>query len=296
MFPFECYVISLARTPNKLKAFIEENAATGLSFRHFEAVDGAALEWSECVSNGLIRQNARGYRRGTLGTASSHRALWRRAVTERVPVLVFEDDVCCRHDILMQLERVSRIISNWDILLLGYNTDAVLEVGVTPTCSYGGFFSQPRPSPQDLAEFAGAKHEVTALPLKNAFGMCSYLVSPDGAEKLLAKVFPLDNRELIVPYNRYLGRGDRAECRTLDMNVNTVYRHIAAYAVVPPLALPPNDKATSSTFGRTESAHATGHRRGHVVVSVGAQGAMHSITRRMLRNIQAGIGRIIRAE
>ncbi len=251
MFQFECYVISLARTPHKLKAFVEENAATGLSFKHFEAVDGTTLEWNECVSNGLIREGAQGYRSGTLGTASSHRALWQRAVSARTPVLIFEDDVYCRRDILAQLERVTGRLPPWDILMLGYNTDSVLEVEVLPSCSFGGFFSIPYPSAKDLAAFVEERSDVTVLPLKNAFGMCSYLISPQGAEKLLANVFPLDNKELIVPYARYLRAGaDRAQCRTLDMNVNTLYRHIAAYAVVPPLALPPNDKATSTTFKR----------------------------------------------
>jgi len=290
MFPFECYVISLARTPHKLKAFIEQNAATGLSFGHFEAVDGATLEWSECVSNGLIRQHARGYRTGSLGSASSHRALWRRAVEARTPVLIFEDDVYCRHDILVQLERVLGLLPNWDILLLGYNTDSVLEVGVTPSCSYGGFFSQRYPSPKDLEEFARESSEVGVLPLKNAFGLCAYVVSPGGAENLLANVFPLDNRELIVPYVRFIHGGDRSQCRTLDMNVNTLYRHIAAYAVVPPLALAPNDKAD----WRTKNAPASGERQGHDRASAGAPGKGPSITRRILRKIRAGIGRIAR--
>jgi glycosyl transferase, family 25 len=290
MLPFECYVISLARTPDKLAGFIERNTATGLTFKHFEAVDGTALEWNECVSNGLIRQHARGYRTGSLGSASSHRALWRRAVAARTPVVVFEDDIYCRHDILGQLERVLGLLRNWDILLLGYNTDSVLEVGVTPTCSYGGFFSQRYPSAKDLEEFARERNEVGVLPLKNAFGLCSYAVSPEGAENLLANVFPLDNRELIVPYMRFIHGGDTSQCRTLDMNVNTLYRHIGAYAVVPPLALAPNDKAA----WRTKSASASGQRPGRDPASAAARGKGPSITRRILRKIRAKIGRIAR--
>ncbi len=208
------------------------------------------LDPSECFTSGLIRRGARSYARGTLGVAASHRALWHRAVTARIPLLIFEDDVHCRHDILAQLERVVGLLPNWDFLLLGYNTDAVLEFGVLPSCSFGGFFSQPYPSPEDLAEFARTRNEVAAFPLQNAFGMCSYLVSPQGAEKLLANVFPLDNREVIIPYNKFHFGTERFLCRTFDMNVNSVYRQIDAYTVVPPLALSPNDRSTSSTLGR----------------------------------------------
>jgi glycosyl transferase, family 25 len=248
MFSFECYVISLARTPHKLTLFTERNAATGLTFRTFEAVDGARLKRGDCIQNGLMRRGAQ-YASGTLGVASSHRELWRRAVAARIPLLVFEDDVYCRRDIAAQLERVVGLLpATWDIVLLGYNTDAVLEVGVLPSCSFGGFFSKRYPSPEDLAEFVEERSEVAVLPLKNAFGMCSYLVSPEGAEKLLASVFPMDNREVIIPYEILSSGRDRFRGRTLDTIVNTLYRHIGAYTVVPPLALPPNDKSASSTL------------------------------------------------
>jgi glycosyl transferase, family 25 len=249
MVPFECYVISLARAPQKLTTFMERNAVTGLSFRPFEAVDGALLEPSECFRNGLVRRGARSYARGTLGVAASHRALWQRAVVARTPLLIFEDDAYCRYDILAQLERVVGALENWDILLLGYNTDAVLEFEVLPSCSFGGFFSKSYPAPEDLAEFVRTRSEVAVFPLKNAFGMCSYLVSPQGAEKLLAAVFPLDNREVTIPYNRFRYGTERFLCRTFDMNMNTQYRQIGAYTVVPPLALSANDIRNSSTLG-----------------------------------------------
>lgn len=247
MLTFECYVISLARTPERLAEFTERNAATGLTFRTFAAIDGATLDRDACIANGLIRSGAQHYTNGTLGAASSHRALWSHAVAARTPLLIFEDDVHCRHDILVQLERVTARLPEWDILLLGYNTDAVLQIKLLPYCSLGGFFSKPYPSQKDLADFVRVQNDVGVYPLKNAFGMCSYLVSPQGAEKLLEKVFPLDNRDVRIPYNELLYGRTRFACVTLDMNVNTVYRHIRAHAVVPPLALPPNDKTTSST-------------------------------------------------
>jgi glycosyl transferase, family 25 len=293
MFPFECHVISLARTPHKLTTFMERNAATGLNFRAFEAVDGAALERRECIRNGLIRRGAR-YANGTLGVASSHRALWSRAVTARTPLLIFEDDVHCRGDILAQLERVIGLIAGWDIVLLGYNTDAVLEVEVLPSCSFGGFFSKPFPSAQDLADFASARSEVTVLPLKNAFGMCSYLVSPEGAEKLLASVFPMDNREVIIPYNKLSSGRDRFRGRTLDTITNTLYRHIGAYTVVPPLALPLNDRSSSSTLGAAQSPATSGPRRAHDSPG-GMPSNARAIIRAILRKIRAALGRVARA-
>jgi GR25 family glycosyltransferase involved in LPS biosynthesis len=42
-FDFECHVINLARTPERLEEFLRHNAKTGLPFRRFEAVDGNDL-------------------------------------------------------------------------------------------------------------------------------------------------------------------------------------------------------------------------------------------------------------
>ena len=69
-----------------------------------------------------------------------------------------------------------------------------------PSRSFGGFFSPPNPTPENLVEFARTRSEVAVLRLMNEFGMCSYLVSPEGAEKLLAEVFPLDTgRGSVLP-------------------------------------------------------------------------------------------------
>jgi hypothetical protein len=84
------------------------------------------------------------------------------------------------------------------------------------------------------------------MRLNSAFGLCSYLVSPQGARKLLA-LFPLDNRPVRIPGNRIKFGKEDFPCMTLDMTLNTLYRHMNAYVAIPPLALPPNDQAASST-------------------------------------------------
>ncbi len=87
---------------------------------------------------------------------------------------------------------------------------------------------------------------VMPMRLNNAFGLCSYLVSPQGARSFLS-LFPLDNRPVRIPANRAKFGRDDFRCTTIDMATNTLYPHMSAYVAIPPLALPLNDKSTSST-------------------------------------------------
>ena len=76
---YHCYVISLAREPQRRSDFLERIRQTDLSVEVFDAIDGRGLVYDRCVQDGLVAPDADGYKRGRLGCASSHRALWREA-------------------------------------------------------------------------------------------------------------------------------------------------------------------------------------------------------------------------
>src|SRR5258708_23138783 len=150
-------------------------------------------------------------------------------------------------------------MSDWDIVLLGCNTDAILDFKISEHFNFGGFFSNLNPSHEQLQGFKKETCSVVGVRLTNALGLCSYLISPQGARKLIS-LFPMDNRQVFIPGNKAtLGR-DTFRCTTPDMITNTLYRHINAYVTIPPLVLPLNDQLTSTTHGGSPT---QGHRKKH---------------------------------
>jgi glycosyl transferase family 25 len=244
---YRCYVVSLAREPQKSAEFLERNRATGLPFTVFPAVDGSALTLEDCVERGLIAADAIGYSRGTIGAGGSHSTLWKEADATGSNLLIFEDDAYCRHDIARQIDELLSGLPDWDLIFLGYNTDAVLDIRMSEHFNFAGFFSNPAPSHGQLQAFANETGRVVAVRLNNAFGLCSYLISPHGARKLIS-LFPMDNRRVRIPGNMAsLGR-DTFRCMTVDMITNTLYPSMSAYAAIPPLAIPLNHRTSSTTM------------------------------------------------
>jgi GR25 family glycosyltransferase involved in LPS biosynthesis len=56
---FDCFVISLERTPERLRTFREKNERAQLNFQYFKAVDGAQLSptdiYGSIVATGATR-------------------------------------------------------------------------------------------------------------------------------------------------------------------------------------------------------------------------------------------------
>jgi len=244
--PYRCFVISLAREPQKRADFFRRNGETGLPFEPFDAVDGRILTFEDFVRNGVVKADAVRYSQGGLGCASSHRALWMEADRSGCNILILEDDVYCRRDIGRQIHQLLADLTEWDVFLLGYNTDAVLDFKVTDDCNFSGFFSNETPSPEQLEAFTKTTTSIMPMRLNNAFGLCSYLVSPQGARKLLS-LFPMDNRLVRIPGNSMRFGRELFRCMTTDMSANTLYPQMNAYVAIPPLVLPLNDPATSTT-------------------------------------------------
>ena len=200
---------------------------------------------------GVIRANAVGYSEGMIGCGASHLALWKHAKNNQRNILIFEDDAYCRWDLRNQLDGLLGNLRDWDVILLGYNTSSVLDVRISEDCNFAGFFSTQH-TPAQLEKFQKTTNNVALMRLNNAFGSCAYLVSPQGAEKLI-KTFPMDNRPVRVPGLQTIKSGRTTfPCVTSDAILNTAYRDMNAYAVVPPLVIPLNDRATSTTIAATD--------------------------------------------
>ncbi len=240
---FDCYVISLARTPERMAAFLGRNGASGIRFRRFEAVDGNALGEDEAIRLGVIKPKTKWNTKGTIGVALSHRNLWDKAIAEKRSLIVFEDDAYIRHDARAALTAAMAGMDDWDIVLLGYNTDSLLEFNVVADMDVSALFTVRYPKPAQLERFAAARDPTRLFGLRHAFGICGYAISPQGAERLRASCFPMDNRMLEFP-----ATNKRFPAYSIDGLMNAVYREMAAYACIPPLVLAPNDKSSSTVM------------------------------------------------
>ena len=230
----ECLVISLDAA--RFSAFCKRNGATGIEFKHFYAVDGAALSH---IPNGVVLLGAN-YPMPAIGAALSHRGLWQQCLSRDEVIAVFEDDAWLRHDFERQLNTLLQRASGWDVNLFGCNTDTGIELAVTPRLSLRGNFSVLYPQPEHLAEFTKMRDAVELCQILLAFGICGYAITPQGAERLLQHCFPLDNRPL-----RLAVSGRRIRAYGIDCMIADAYPKIRALLCLPPLIMTPNEQRSS---------------------------------------------------
>ncbi|MEO6749278.1 MAG: glycosyltransferase [Casimicrobiaceae bacterium] len=169
-------VINLARRPDRLQGFNRRLAeATDKSFaarvERFAAVDGHDLELLPEIRH-LFRGNDFRYRRGVIGCALSHLALWNELAAGDAPaMLVLEDDVTLCPDFERQLERVCTLLSHdapgFDVTFLG------------------SFDWYPRPE-DDFTQRAGVPRLQPFEGSRFLGGSFAYIVSRGGAQHLLA--------------------------------------------------------------------------------------------------------------
>ena len=236
-------VISLKRTPERLAWFLAMNPGHGLPLETLEAVDGRTLPREELVRLGFI-EDGLAWNAGGIGAALSHRICWQRAADTGRPIGVFEDDVALRSDFARQIPGlIDAMPADWDIVLLGYNTDSILDVEVAPGCRMRCTFTMKTPTIDDCIRFAQGAGPVAPIRLHQTFGSCAYLVSPKGAARLIDLTFPLTDQATNIP-----ALGFAVSAKSQDALANGFYGVVQAFACVPPLALPHNDKATSTVW------------------------------------------------
>ena len=239
---FDCFVINLKRQPERLKAFLEQNKPSRVTFNYFEAIDGAQVDSADFHGH-VLAKGAINYTSGMIGTAMSHLALWRRCAEQTKYFAVFEDDAVVRADIKTQFASLVNQVHGWDIILLGYNTDVPLELNISPGIDYGGIFSVKYPTANHLSDFANSTNPVGLHRLVMAMGTCGYAVAPKGAQMLIRTCFPMDNRPVGFRCTNAMWRASG-----IDNMMGAVYRKISAFACVAPLVLTPNDPKTSNTL------------------------------------------------
>lgn len=238
---FSAHVISLERTPQRLKQFWDWNRAAEIDIKVFKAIDGRTLDFAT-VDPKILKPGTTTYKIGSVGSALSHRTLWEECAGGDRPFVIFEDDAAIRGDLRTALPRlVDQLAGEWDLLCLGYNTDTLMELDVGANIRLRFGFPGHNIAPPQLARFTAARGPVGVGRLMNFFGLCAYVVSPRGARNLIKHCFPLDGRPIfIASLNRTLN------AFTLDTRINAHLSVLQAYACIPPVVLPSNDAATSA--------------------------------------------------
>ena len=138
--------IHLAQAEERKRRFLEMNQIEGVHFVFVDGVDGRQLDLEELLRQNLMRPGTSRFTFSTLGSGLAHRATWLQAAASELPTLVCEDDAAFRKDFRRQFEACTKAIpGDWDLILLGYNFDSVLDAESSLVLSASGLaFSSAR--------------------------------------------------------------------------------------------------------------------------------------------------------
>ncbi|MBR0774094.1 glycosyltransferase family 25 protein [Bradyrhizobium diazoefficiens] len=254
------FVVNLDRQPEKYETFLKRNAGCGIAFNRFAAVDGSKLTNEEVMAMGIVAPGSK-FAPGTVGGTASMSQIWKQVAEQDEPALVFEDDCTIRHDINERLATLLPTLGDFDVLVLGYNTDSILDVELAPALATPGLeqvpsmkammvFRPQRPDDRSDAVFQRSTSQVAAFRLNACFGPGGYVLSPAGARRMYPYYFPMDNRMVTIE-----ALGNRALMSMgADMMGNSIYRYVKAYACVAPLVVPRNNAGASTTQSHVPSA------------------------------------------
>lgn len=228
-------VIHLTKAKKRLRTFLALNKIDGIRFEFVEGIDSERVDPAALRRQMLIKPVTT-FR--TPGCSLTHRKLWLRSLETQTPLIVCEDDAVIRRDFRNQFSKcVCLLPKGWDLLLLGYNFDSILDVDIIAGIEHlSGRFSNKMLTISRLKHFQKSLSPISVLPLRNAFGTPGYAVSPTGAKYLLENVFPLRNFPIALPFE------GRMIAHSMDAIMNGLYRKMKAFACLPPLVVSPNEK------------------------------------------------------
>lgn len=246
--------INLEKRSARNEAFLRNNRteldASAFPWRRIDGVDGSLLANStteELVARRMIAADglAEGYQPhtwGHVGCALSHRSLWEEAARSKDHdvLVILEDDAEVCPQFGTRLRRVLESASNrepWDIVHLGFNTDAPVtiqldcpRIDVQLICQENGRaigLGAPFAVSWPETPYAG---ETLLARVLNIHGICGYAVSARGARSLLDICFPMTATSIDGTITRKTREG-----------------LLQALIAIPPLVLSANVHADSDT-------------------------------------------------
>ena len=146
-------VITLKRTPQRLKWFLERNAKPLKSWNlHvIEGIDGVlhkdVFNQSRLISNNVLDR----WSLGAVGSALSHMKSWRMCIQTGKPMIIAEDDTILSERLKDNLEILLRGESkDPSFLLLGWNMDSLLQAEILTGLGLISLFEKAYPKEEEL--------------------------------------------------------------------------------------------------------------------------------------------------
>lgn len=233
------YFISLERTPERTKRFLQSNAHI-TDFEWVPGIDGKTLDRNAIINKGLMEAYC-GFTPGAIGSGLTHIKLWAQVAQSGKPAHIFEDDAFLCRNFERESDRIiATLPQDWDIILWGNNYDSILEFELLPGITQCiATFNQDTVR-KGIPEFLNMDIASAAFRLTQTFGICGYAISPRGADRLLKLCLPFKSVDVFYP-----GLYRSLTTTSVDHLMNIQYRNILAYTALPPLCLTDNDSARS---------------------------------------------------
>jgi GR25 family glycosyltransferase involved in LPS biosynthesis len=241
----EACVISLDRTPERLEQFRKQLGSLSEAVRWHPGVDGSTLDCEELVAEGVLDRSALAWPRGQIGCALSHLSAWRWCVEQGEALLIFEDDVQLAPDWNLRLDRLLGELGSrpWDLLLLGCNQDSCLQMEWTEGHRMTALFRPRYSNASEIIAALESAKQPALYRLITALGLAGYVITPDGAARMLEWVYPLRTLPIQTPELPV------RDCFSLDGQMNAYYESNNVYIAFPPIAIGENDRRQSLTKG-----------------------------------------------
>ena len=233
-----CIAITLDPQGARYKNFLKNN--NHLTVETFQGVKGTELSKQEIVSQGLATNDlvlSPLMTHGTIGCAASHRSIWDRSTSEGRGYFILEDDCYTHPKIIDFINQNVEFLMSIDICFFGINTDSILET-LSPTGLVRLSLFDPKHPSEEWIKYAISKtniQQVAMHKLIKAFGFCAYFISPNGAERLKTKTFPLSLETTNIPLIT-----DKMPRVSIDRAANGEYSKLKAFVCQPFLAYTPN--------------------------------------------------------
>ena len=233
-------VISLERSIDRKNYFIENNPH--LDYEFINGIDGQLLTEDE-INNPLHFINPLPFSSlGAYGVALSHLSLWNRAIEEKMPITVAEDDAIFRYDFHLRSEEIIlQLPIDWDIILWGWNFDSILSLLLMINFSPAVVLFNQDMLRNNIDKFKLEKTNSFPLRLDKCFGIPAYTISAKGAELFKHLLFPLKNFELFFPFlNKNIPNTG------IDVAMNKIYSTTGSFVSFPPLVITKNEHKFST--------------------------------------------------
>ena len=240
-------VITLKRTPERLRAFYTNNANASVDWDIdvIHGIDGLEQEQIYQQSRWVSTSAMQHWTRGAIGSALSHIKAWRRCIELNQEVLVTEDDAILASDLKRKLNKLNimdRTANQTGLVLLGWNPDSLLQAELSPGLEMISLFEPIYPELEHIKAIINSNRERHLCHLNRCFGLPAYLINPQVAHELLNTCMPLQ-----VEQNAMIRGIPKHVLVTLDGMLTNRYKSINAKVTIPPLALALNNQQTSLT-------------------------------------------------